>query len=225
MITSSRRVFLAGAVAVTAGTAGCLGGGGDDGGSDPPELGEIADSATPSDGQPLPSPVAGDPDADVTVAVFEDYACPHCATYSLEVFPQLAAEYLETEQVRYEFHDFPIPVDERLSWQAASAARAVQADAGSQAFFVYSERLFANQDSIGPAVYGDHTEGIDADGETVRRAGTERRYDQTVEADKEAGRERGVQGTPTVFVDGERVQWQEIAYEPVRDAIESARGR
>lgn len=218
MTRLSRRTVLAGAAALTAASAGCL-----SGGSDPPELGTIADSATPSDGQPLPTPVAGDPDADVTVAVFEDYACPHCATYSTEVFPQVAADYLEDGQVRYEFHDFPIPVDERKSWQAASAARAVQAVAGNQAYFRYSERLFRNQSSVGPATYGSLTEGLDADGDTVREAGTERRYDETVSADKQAGIDRGVEGTPTVFVDGQRVQWSEIAYEPVREAIEAAR--
>lgn len=222
MTTWSRRAFLAGTTALATTTAGCLGGGSDDG-SEPPEIGTIADSSPPTGDQPLPTPVAGDPDADVTVAVFEDYACPHCATYSLEVFPQVAADYLETDEIRYEFHDFPIPVDEQVSWQAASAARAVQAGAGTQAFYVYSERLFANQASLGPDTYASLTEGLDVDADTVRAAATERRYDGTVEAAKQTGLDRGVQGTPTVFVDGEPVQWSEIAYEPVRGAIESAR--
>jgi len=223
MTTPSRRAFLAGTAALAATTAGCLGGGGSEGGSEPPDIGTIADSSPPTGDQPLPTPVAGDPDADVTVAVFEDYACPHCGTYSLEVFPQVAADYLETDEIRYELRDFPIPVDEQVSWQAASAARAVHAIAGTQAFYVYSERLFANQDSLGPDTYASLTEGLDVDGEAVRTAATERRYDQTVEADKQAGLDRGVQGTPTVFVDGEPVQWSEIAYDPVREAIEAAR--
>jgi len=225
MTTWSRRAFLAGTAALATTTAGCLGGGSGSGGGggEPPEIGTIADSSTPTGGQPLPTPVAGDPDADVTVAVFEDYACPHCATYSLEVFPQVAADYLESDQIRYEFHDFPIPVDEQVSWQATSAARAVQAGAGSQAFYVYAERLYANQASLGPDTYASLTEGLDVDGESIKTAATERRYDQTVEAAKQGGLDRGVQGTPMVFVDGEPVQWQEIAYEPVREAIESAR--
>ena len=224
MNTWSRRAFLAGTAALATTTAGCLGGGnGSAGGSEPPEIGTIADSSTPSGGQPLPTPVAGDPDADVTVAAFEDYACPHCGTYSLEVFPQVAADYLETDQIRYEFHDFPLPVDEQVSWRAASAARAVQASAGTQAFYAYSERLFANQAGLGPDTYASLTEGLDVEGDSVKTAATERRYDETVGAAKQAGLDRGVQGTPTVVVDGEPVQWREIAYEPVREAIESAR--
>jgi len=215
-----RRQFLAGSAALATAIAGCSS---NDGGSDPPELGTIADATPPSGDQPLPTPVAGDPDADVTVAAFEDYACPHCGTYSLEVFPQLAADYLESGDIRYEFHDFPIPVDEQRSWQAASAARAVQAGAGNQAYFVYAERLFRNQDALDLSTYESLTEGLSVDSSTVREAASDRRYDETVSADKQRGVDRGVDGTPIVFVDGEVVQWQEIAYDPVREAIEAAR--
>ena len=220
MTPFSRRQFLAGSVAVAAASAGCSS---SEQQSDAPELGTIAGTTPPTGGQPLPSPVAGDPDADVTVAVFEDYACPHCGTYSIEVFPQLAAEYLESSEIRYEFHDFPIPVDEQTSWQAANAARAVQAAAGNQAFFVYSERLFQNQDSLDLSLYESLTEGLDVDGADIRDAASERRYDQTISADRQRGIDRGVSGTPMVFVNGDPVEWQEIAYEPVREAIEDAR--
>ncbi len=217
----SRRAFIAGGVAVATGSAGCLSGGDEQSGT--PALGDIAATSTPGDDGTLPSPVAGDPDADVTVAVYEDYACPHCATYSLDVFPQLASEYLEPGTVRYEFHDFPIPVDATVSWQAANAARAVQAAAGPQAYFEYSEALFRDQSNLGPEQYASLAEEFDVDGETVRQAATGERYNETVSADKQSGKDRGVTGTPTVFVDGSPVEWQEIAYEPVREAIESAR--
>lgn len=226
MTRISRRAFLAGGIVLTTASAGCLGGGGDSGAAPTPgtpEFGTVAESVTPSDDQPLPTPVAGDPEADVTVAAFEDYACPHCGTYSLEVFPQLAADYLRDGAIRYEFHDFPIPVDEAVSWEAASAARAVQANAGPQAYYRYAERLFRHQSVLNPSAYASLTEGLGADGEMVRNAATNRAYDRTVEADKQTGLDRGVQGTPAVFVDGSRVQWQEISYDPVRDAIESAR--
>lgn len=223
MTRLNRRQFLTGSVAVAAATAGCLSGSEPE--PEPAEFGTIAATSPPEGASPLPTIVAGDPEADVTVAAYEDYACPHCATYSIEVFPQLAQEYLEAGTIRYEFRDFPIPVDETVSWQAANAARAVQAAAGPQACFEYSERLFANQRDLSPATYGTLTDGLDVDGETVREAAEERQYDESVEADKQTGIDNGVQGTPTVFVDGEPVEWSEIAYEPVREAIEAARGQ
>jgi len=212
----SRRAFLAGSVVAVTASAGCLGGGG---ASEAPELGEIAPTSTPDTDGTLPAPVAGDPDADVTVAVFEDYACSHCATYSMEVFPQIASEYLEPGTIRYEFHDFPIPVDETVSWQAANAARAVQANAGSQAFFEYSEALFANRSTLGPSTYADLSDTVD--GGTVREAATDRTYDRTVREDRQRGLDRGVGGTPEVFVDGSKVEG--ASYDAVSSAIEAAR--
>lgn len=223
MTRFTRRAFVAGSVAVAAGIAGCSSGGNEQ--STPPEIGDIAETSTPNSDGTLPTPVAGDPEADVTVAVYEDYACPHCGTYSLEVFPKVASEYLEPGTVRYEFHDFPIPVDETVSWQAANAARAVQAAAGAQAYFEYSEALFANQSGLDPETYESLANDIGVDGATVRQAATDRTYDETVMTSRQRGRDRGVTGTPVVFVNDSQVQWNEIAYEPVKDAIESARNQ
>ncbi|AEM57103.1 DSBA oxidoreductase [Haloarcula hispanica N601] len=217
MTRFTRRGLLAATVGAIGAMAGCAGG------SSESESAGTTETPTPLPGQPLSTPVAGDPEADVTVAVYEDYACPHCATYSESVFPQLRDDYLADGTVRYEHHDFPIPVDEEISWQAASAARAVQDNVGDGAFFTYSKRLFANQNQLGPDTYAELTEGLDVDGETVRAAATGELYRPTVSGDRDAGIDRGVQGTPTVFVNDERVEWSEIAYEPVRSAIEAAR--
>ncbi|MCJ0620280.1 DsbA family protein [Haloarcula hispanica] len=217
MTRFTRRGLLAATVGTVGAMAGCAGG------SSESESAGTTETPTPLPGQPLSTPVAGDPGADVTVAVYEDYACPHCATYSESVFPQLRDDYLADGTVRYEHHDFPIPVDEEVSWQAASAARAVQDNVGAAAFFTYSKRLFANQNQLGPDTYAELTEGLDVDGETVRAAATGELYRPTVSGDRDAGIDRGVQGTPTMFVNDERVEWSEIAYEPVRSAIEAAR--
>jgi protein-disulfide isomerase len=215
MTRFTRRSVLSATTVALGAVAGCSGGSSESGGT--------TETPTPVPGQPLSTPVAGDPEADVTVAVYEDYACPHCATYAESVYPQLRDDYLTDGTIRYEFHDFPIPVDETISWQAASAARAVQDNVGDEAFFTYSKRLFANQGQLGPDTYADLTEGLDVDGETVRAAATGELYRPTVSEDRDAGTDRGVQGTPTVFVDDERVEWSEIAYEPVQSAIEAAR--
>ncbi|WP_058995904.1 thioredoxin domain-containing protein [Haloarcula sp. CBA1127] len=216
MTRFTRRSVLSATTVTLGALAGCAGGG-----SESAET-ETA-TPTPAPGQPLSTPVAGDPEADVTVAVYEDYACPHCATYSESVYPQIRENYLTDGTIRYEFHDFPVPVDKNASWQAASAARAVQDNVGDEAFFTYSERLFANQSQLGPDTYADLTEGIDIDGETVRAAATGELYRPTVSGDREAGIDRGVGGTPAVYVNGEQVELREIAYEPVRAAIEDAR--
>jgi len=59
------------------------------------------------------------------------------------------------------------------------------------------------------------------DSDTVRRAATERVVEKTVSDDREAGIDAGVQGTPTVFVDGGKLDG--YAWETVRAAVEDAR--
>jgi len=192
-----------------------------EGGADQPtDTATGTGTATGTPSAQLSAPVAGDAGANVTVAVYEDFACPHCKTFNEDVLPRLRSEYIDPEEIRYEHRDFPIPVDETVSWQAPSAARAVQATVGDGAFFEYADLLFANQNSLGPDTYASLASGVDADGETVRTAAGERRYDPTVRADRERGIDAGVRGTPTAFVNGQQV---DATYEAISSAIDEAK--
>lgn len=212
----SRRGLLSALSAATvAGTAGCLGGGGG-GGSQTPE------NAVES----LPRPVQGDPDADVTVAVFEDYACPHCQTFAVDVKPRLAADYIEPGDIRYEHYDFPIPVHDRWSWEAGGAARAVQDTVDVEAFFAFTKRLFEDGWSGGSMQYSESflresAEAVGADPDTVIESATSGRYRPVLQSDREEGDERGVRGTPSVFVNGTLLEAAD--YGTVSSAIESER--
>jgi len=209
----TRRQYLR-AVAGTGGTAlvaGCLGGG--RGTSDC----DIEDEPTVSD---LPAPTLGPSDAEVTVVAFEDFACPHCATYSLEVFPDLRAEYVETGVVRYEFRDFPIPVDERWSWQAASAARGVQDEVDDSAFFEYAHALFENQNDYSPTLVTDLANDVGAPGCAIQADALNETYRPVIEADRQRAVDRGARGTPAIFVAGRSV---EPSYDAIAGAIEAER--
>lgn len=153
----------------------------------------------------LPSPVAGDPDAEVTLAVFEDYACPHCANYNTDGAPSLTADYIDPGRIRYEHHDFPIPVANPGSWEAASAARAVQHRAGDEAFYDFAGDLFANYRRItteGPARYKSLADDIGLDGAAIREAAVSQAFEATVRRDRSDGIESDVSSTPTFVVDG-----------------------
>jgi protein-disulfide isomerase len=228
----TRRRFLAGgAVAGLVGVAGC---GGMSGDSESPEGTTASDDSpadsgvstdesvatTASDSGHLSAPTLGPDDASVTVLAFEDYACPHCREFSLEVFPEIETQYVDTGEIRYEFHDFPIPVNVE-SERAANAARAVQDTVGEDAYWTYSKLLFENQPSLGPSKYADLAGEVDADPDTVRTAAVEKQYADTVQADRSDGVDRGVQGTPAIFVDGGS-PLDRYSYETVSSAIEDA---
>ncbi len=51
----------------------------------------------------------GDPNAPITIVEYASVTCPHCASWSLTVFPDLQKKYIETGKVRYVFREFPTP--------------------------------------------------------------------------------------------------------------------
>jgi len=201
----SRRHVLATAGAATAGfVAGCTGGSGGDGGDGD---GSGDGGGTPGTEQ-LPPPVKGDPEAGVTLAVFEDYACPHCADYNTEGFPELDAAYVDPGDIRYEHRDLPIPVADPGSFQAANAARAVQDRHGDDAFWTYAAALFERSGDIAPeapALFATLAEEQGHDGDAIREAAADRAYEATVGGDRQEAVDRGVESTPSFVLNGDIV--------------------
>jgi protein-disulfide isomerase len=196
-----------------AGLAGCLGGGPDVSGSGDCR---IESESTVSE---LPPPVAGDPEADVTVMVFEDFACPHCRTYHLDVFPTIRSEYLDPGRVRYEHHDLPIPVSERWSWWVASAARGVQDTVGDGAFFEFAAGAFERQSDFSLATVAEVAGSAGADPCAIQNDAANEVYRPVLEADRTMGQDLGVSGTPGAFVNGQPV---DATLDAMRSAIDAA---
>lgn len=200
MHVSRRRFLSAGSAATVGALAGCLGG-----------------NSSESD-EPLPSPVKGVADAPVTVESFEDFSCKYCRQFTLDILPQIEANYIEPGTVQYIRHDFPF-LDPEWSWKTAHAARAVQDLQGETAFYEYVDLLYQNFDSYSMELFGDLAESVGADPETVRTAVSEERYLRTLKAEKSLGEETDVTKTPTVLVDGERPE--SPRYEDVAAAIDA----
>jgi len=218
----TRRSYLATVGAAAAGsTAGCLGGGGS-----ASALPEGCDAGTLDAVSSLPRPALGPEDAPVTVDVFEDYACPHCQTFTQEVYPELRSTYIDPGEVRYRFFDFPIPVDETWSWAAASAARAVQDRADAEAFFAFAKGVYDSQGRLSEAghqVVHDLANDLGVDGCAVAAAADQEPYRSVVEADRQEGVSREIPGTPAVYVDGEALDgygWETVD-SGIRRALEA----
>jgi protein-disulfide isomerase len=212
---TTRRTYLAVAGAALAGTAGCLGGGSGSGDRPSCDVGQLEQVNS------LPHPTLGAEDAAVTVDVYEDFACPHCATYNLDVFPKVKENYVDTEKIRYRFFDFPLPVSEQWSWGGAIAARAVQDRTDHETYFEYAKTLFDRQDELtsnGFTVVHDAADEYDVDGCEVMGSVEQDAYRPVVQQDRQRAVDRGLQSTPTVVVNGE--QLANYDWETVRNGIE-----
>jgi protein-disulfide isomerase len=210
---SRRRLLAAGGTAAVIGLAGCSDGGtGDDpdaesdGGSD-----DGGSSVTPASIDDDTRPALGVEDAPVTMAVFQDFSCPHCRSFKREVAPTIVADYVDPGDVRYLHADFPIPVDEQWSYAIANAARAVFEEAGNDAFWPFSEEIYAHQGDYSLDVVESVADEIADVGTAAREAAESGAYRDRIDADRELGIQWGVEGTPAIFVGDELVAPNEVA--------------
>jgi protein-disulfide isomerase len=216
--------------AATVGLAGCLGSGDTEGDDPPQESGgdnqiQTSYDCDLSERDPvseLPPPVDGPNDAAVTVDVFEDFACPHCAAFATGALVQLKDEYLETGDVRFRHFDLPIPVSE-WSRRVGNAARSVQDANGDDAFFEFSVAAYENQDGYSWQLLGDLAGEVGADSCRVLSDASNGTYGQVLDSNRQTGVERGIEATPGITVNGTLVDPSESdgRYEAVSSAIDA----
>jgi len=201
----TRRTLLSGIAAGTAVLAGCAGGGDGDGGQTGNSSSDTSSDSETADAETTDVPVLGDPDAPVTLAIYEDFLCSGCARYNTDFASQIQENYTEPGEIRYEHRDAP-RIRDPDSWEAANAARAVFEEHGNEAFWEYSQRLFENQRTIvleAPEIYGTIAADLGLDAETIQSAAVDRPYADQVESDIQRSQEVGVTGVPGFVINGE----------------------
>lgn len=183
----------------------------------PPSPAPVTRTATTVGGTTI-----GKPTATVTIEVFSDFLCSHCAVFASTVEPMLIAEFVNPGVARLVYRHFPIvaPLSE-------TAAQASECAAEQQRFWPYHDALFAQAArgalrSAGDLETAARETGLDAAiFERCLRSGNGR---ARVDADRADGQRRGVRGTPTSFVNGQMI----VGAQPIetfRDAIRASRGR
>src|ERR1700733_124497 len=70
-----------------------------------PEPDRTVDMATVLKPGTLPELMVGDPSG-VPVVEYGSLTCPHCATFSREIFPRRKKSYIDTDKVRFIFREF-----------------------------------------------------------------------------------------------------------------------
>jgi protein-disulfide isomerase len=167
-------------------------------------------------------PVLGDPDAGVTLEVFEDMACGACRAYENNGFESIESNFIATEQIRYEHRDrISIGTPSR---DAANAAREVLEMEGNDAFWEFKSAVFDQQNSLRRSPLGtleSVANSLGFDGAAVREAADNRSHSDAVSADNERGRALGATATPSFVVDGDVVGEGANAVGSVAREIES----
>ncbi len=159
-------------------------------------------------------PVRGNPAAKVTVITFDDLECPFCARMNHELFPATLEHY--KNQVRFIYKDFPLTQIHPWAMHAAVDANCLAAQSGD-AYWDYVDYLHSHDGEV--TGQNPNLEKSYATLDRLARGeGTTYKLDQgrldacitkqdqaNVEAEMKEADALGVDGTPFLFINGERI--------------------
>ena len=175
-----------------------------------------ADTSNAQESSSSPSGVAltdmtlGADDAPLTVVEYASWTCPACLQFHNDVIPMLKADYVETGQVKFVFREFPTPPA-----NVAVAGFALARCAGEDQFYNVIDDLFLAQTNVlnlarsGGDIEGAlrslaSSYGIEGDGFNECLANQDVTY--AISESVMKGDSQGVNSTPTVFLNGEKLQ-------------------
>jgi len=205
-------------IAVAVALAGCGGGAG---GPAPP-----IDKATYVPPQqelmaagPLGDRVLGKATAPVTVIEYVSLTCPHCANFQKTLFPRVKKEFIDTGKVRYIVREFPIG---HMSGAAAIVNRCAPED---KYFFLLNQFLTRQPEWVSQEVRPDALYSVAKSSGMTRETFDKCLSNQTIidglTEVKQRGRQFGVIGTPTFFINGRKAQG-EVTFDEIKAMIEQA---
>lgn len=151
-------------------------------------------------------PSFGPANAPVTLVEFGDFECPDCKMEA----PILRHDLADTfgNKVRVVFKNYPLESVHPWARAAAIDGRCVYRQ-GNDAFWKYYDWIYQNQDDITPENLNSKVlawagqNGIDTVqlGKCIDTKATESEVDASIAE----GRELGIQGTPTLFINGRKI--------------------
>lgn len=141
----------------------------------------------------------GPENASVTIVEFSDFQCPYCSR-AADVARQVKEKY--GTKVRFVFRQFPLPMhpQARLASEASLAANA------QGKFWEFHDELFKNQQAMAPANLEEHAKKLGLNMAQFKKSLDDKTYAAQIDADMKLGEQVQVQGTPTMFLNGARIE-------------------
>jgi protein-disulfide isomerase len=158
-------------------------------------------------------PSQGSQSAPVTIVEFTDYQCPVCAAAQPSI-ERLMKEY--EGKARLVVRDFPLE-QHANAYQAALAAEAAR-EQGK--YWEYVALLLRNQAKLETPALKEYASQLALDRQKFDAALDSGKFSDQVQRDVRDALRLGVNGTPTIYVNGRRVS--ENTYESLKAAIDAA---
>ncbi|WP_019910826.1 DsbA family protein [Paenibacillus sp. HW567] len=154
-------------------------------------------------------PRLGKEDAPVKIVEFGDFKCPACAQFSGTIKPQIVQDYVNQDKAALYFVNMAFIGPDSVT--ASLAALSVYHQ-NSDAFWTYYDAMYANQgDENKEWATADflvslaQKEKLPIDFDLLRKDIENRTYESELQSDIKIAKDAGVTSTPTVFVNGVKV--------------------
>jgi hypothetical protein len=162
---------------------------------------------SPEQLQRVPGISKGQPNAPVVIMEFADFQCPGCGDFARFSEP-LIQDHINNGTVRFVWYDFPLV---QIHQNAMLAARAGRCANEQNQFWPFHDYVFGQQgqwsSSTGAAgLFEDYAEQVGMDRAAFATCLRSDKYQKEVSESFELGNTLGVSGTPTLFVNGKKVQ-------------------
>lgn len=148
--------------------------------------------------------IKGEEGAPITIVEFSEYQCPFCGKYVDEAYSQIWEEY--GDKLYYIFRDYPLAMHPHAQ-KLAEVARC----AGDQGQYwemhdlIFEEREeWSQKEDIETNINGFVSQ-LGLDKEEFDSCLSSGKYSQAVKDDLQLGTEIGVRGTPTFFINGQKL--------------------
>jgi protein-disulfide isomerase len=171
--------------------------------------------------------IFGNPAAKVMIVEYADYDCEFCSGLS-DTFHQIIANEGTNGDVAWVYRQFPLIEIHSNAFKHAEAAECAAQAGGNDAFWKFSDMLFANQ-PVDPSQYGTfaQTLGIPGDAFAKCYADASTTVADRINADRENAFAMGADGTPysLILVAGQPpiVMIGAYPYEAVKMLVDQAR--
>jgi protein-disulfide isomerase len=147
----------------------------------------------------------GDLNAPVTVEVYADFQCPVCGQFDRGTLKQIEDKYVNSGKVRIVFNHFAFIGDE--STRAAEASECANAQGK---FWQYADTLFNNQAGENQGAFNDanlekFAQQVGLDMTQYQTCMDQHTYLGKIQTSSAAAQQRGVNSTPTLFINGQKV--------------------
>lgn len=152
--------------------------------------------------------------AGITLVEYGDYQCPYCGR-AHPLIKRLLKE--KGDVVHFVFRNFPL---QEIHPMAYAAALAAEAAAGQDKFWEMHDLIFERQHELNTPRLLEFARELGLDEDRFAQDWQSDAMQARVEYDFESGVRSGVNGTPTFFVNGEKLHSYDETYESLLHAVD-----